>query len=105
MNHAMKRALQRFALDLNKKDLDKIIWAIQNHKSVSIQKQGKYKCIHAVNYDGIILYPVYHNNNSPKIRTFLSSGMVLKKTGMSNSAFNNRIKRLKEVRNIIPKEK
>lgn len=103
MKHALDRAIERFALKLSKKDIQKIVWAIQNDKTSPIYKITRTKCIHAVNYGGRIIYPLYSNTKFPKIHTFLSTGMVLRDSGFKSSELNCKLKKVKKVENAIPK--
>ena len=100
-NHAIKRAMQRFSLKLNENDLSKIIRAIQSQRSALISRITKYRRIHAVNVNGVITYVVYSNNNKPIVRTFLSSGMAIKTSGLSSAEIEKRIKPIRDEGSMV----
>lgn len=57
--HAKKRALERFDLDLNRDDLNKIKYLIQNKKTLMLERSSLRVTIHRVDYKGKRMRVVY----------------------------------------------
>lgn len=68
--HAKKRALERYNLKLNKKDIMSIVKSIIQGKATFLQKQSCSRSVFITNHNGIDLRVVYDKNRK-SLRTIL----------------------------------
>lgn len=77
MDHAMDRARERYGLKLKRKDMENIVFLIQNGESATVKfmrRQSNYRTIWRVFYGGKELYVIY-NNRYKVVATFLTENM------------------------------
>lgn len=71
--HAVRRALERYGVDLSGNDLREIVLLIQKNKSVVIATQSHTRAVHDIVYGGVRYRAVYHKKTK-QISTFLPPG-------------------------------
>lgn len=95
MIHPIKRAKERYDLDLCESDIEMLECKIKNDKSIPICRTSRSRSVHAVPYLGHILYAVYRNGRKPSteacIRTFLTKEMVKNMYDMTFKEINNKV--------------
>lgn len=57
--HAKKRAEERFGVTLNRHDIRDIVYQIQNHSAIFVEKQSQRVSVFVVNLKGIQAFAVY----------------------------------------------
>lgn len=68
--HAKLRAIERYGVSLNNRDLEIIVGRIKNGNSKTIEKQSNRVSVHKVEYQGVEMIAVYDKHRK-MIITFL----------------------------------
>lgn len=98
--HTKGRLETRYALEVNKRDLERIIKLIQNKKGRFVRRESNSKTHWLLNYQGQELYVVYSKKTKtiltvmPKKRVARAKGNF-KKAGAAGEDINGKIKKSK----------
>lgn|SRR5690554_4528296 len=72
--HAMRRAHERYGLNLSKEDIDRMVQDIRKRRATMVAKLSRTRTVWNVEHDGQTLKAVYQRGMG--ILTFLSPDMI-----------------------------